>query len=171
MADILGGHKIIKSKRQQQNLKRILTKARFDEKEQETGISQCGRPNCGLCHHLITESIFNFKCGKNFQVRSQMTCNVRNLIYVIQCQGCHEEYIGETGDILRHRLTVHRQQIRNPSVRMLYVSEHISVCSGQLDVKFKVFPLYKTNTDSITARKLKESYFIELFKPKLNRTL
>lgn len=171
MAHILNCHEIIKSKRQPQNLKRILTKARFDENEQEATITQCGRPNCGLCHHLIIENIYHFKCGKSFKVKSHMSCNVRNLIYVIQCGGCQEEYIGETGDTLRHRLTVHRQQIRNPNVRMLYVSEHISICSRQPGIKFKVFPLYKMRTDSIIARKLKESYFIDLFRPKLNRAL
>ena len=55
-------------------------------------------------------------------------------------------------DTLRQRLAVHRQQIRNPNVRMLYVIGHICVWSKQLDIKFKVFPLYIIETDSIIAR-------------------
>ena len=73
----LNCHEIIKSKRLPQNLKRILTKARFDENEPEATITQCGRPNCSLCHHLIIEKIYRFKCGKRFKVKSHMSCNVR----------------------------------------------------------------------------------------------
>ena len=68
------------------------------------------------------------------------TCRAMSgkIIYVIQCGGYKKEYIGETGDTLRHRLTAHRQQIRNRNVQMLYVSEHISICVRQSDIKFKV---------------------------------
>ena len=102
-----------------------------------------------------------------------MGCNVKNLIYVMQCSGCGEEYIGETGDSLRHRMTVHRQQIhvRQTNVRILHVSSHIANCARNYAIKFKLFPLYKLKQDSVTIRKMRETYFIELFKPKLNRTI
>ena len=98
-----------------------------------------------------------------------MSCEVRNLIYVIRCGGCQEEYIGETGDTLRHRLTVHRQQIRDASTRMLYVSGHIANYAKNQSIKFQILPLYKMQNDNMTSRKMKENYFINLFKPKLNR--
>ena len=50
-----------------------------------------------------------------------MSCDVKNVIYVMKCRGCGEEYIGETGNFLRKRVTVHNQQIRDPSTRMLKV--------------------------------------------------
>ncbi len=59
-----------------------------------------------------------------------MSCNARNLIYVMRCRGCNQEYIGETGDFLRKRVTVHNQQIRDPSTRMLKVSAHIDYCAN-----------------------------------------
>ena len=52
-----------------------------------------------------------------------------NLNYVMECMGYDEEYIGETGDSLHHRLTVHRQQIRNSNVIMLHVSNHMATCA------------------------------------------
>ena len=69
----------------------------------------------------------------------QISCNVKNLIYVIRCMGCQEEYIGETGDILRHRMPVHRQQIRNANVRMMYVSGRIPVCSHNMNTPFSFY--------------------------------
>ena len=109
MKEIIQKYTIIKSKRQPNTQKRFLTK--------HTGItkiSKCNRPNCGICEHLITENEYVFQCGKTFNVKTTMSCEVRNLIYVIRWGGCQEEYIGETGDTIRHRLTVHRQQIRDP---------------------------------------------------------
>ena len=103
-----------------------------------------------------------------------MSCDAKNLIYVFQCSGCQEEYIGETGDTLRHRLTVHRQQIGDARLRMLYVSGHIKDCARNQSVKVKILPLYKMQKDSASARKLKEDlffFFFFFFKPKLNRQI
>ena len=53
-----------------------------------------------------------------------MTCEVKSVVYVMKCGGCGDEYIGETGNFLRKRVTVHNQQIRDPKTRILFVSEH-----------------------------------------------
>ena len=68
----------------------------------------------------------------NFEVHEDMTCEVKNDICVMECRGCGEEYIGETGNFLRKRVTIHNQQIRDPSTRMLRDSGHIDECASQL---------------------------------------
>ena len=98
-----------------------------------------------------------------------MTCEVKNVVYVMKCRGCDEEYIGETGNYLRRQVTVHNQQIRDPKTRMLFVSEHLSLCAHQMNPKFYIFPFYKTYLHSTSLRRAKENYFIKLLKPKLNR--
>ena len=100
-----------------------------------------------------------------------MSCDAKNLIYVIKCKGCDEEYIRETGDTLRHRLTFHRQQIRDARVRILYVSNHIANCARFQSVIFTILPLYKMQTDCVSARKMKEKHFIGPFNPKLNKNI
>ena len=50
--------------------------------------------------------------GKIFFVKETMSCDVKDVIYALQCNGCQEYYIGQTGDKLRSRRTVHAQQIR-----------------------------------------------------------
>ena len=62
-----------------------------------------------------------------------MSCDVKNVVYVMKCRGCGEEYIGETGNPLRQRVTIHNQQIRDPKTRMLKVSEHIANCAHALN--------------------------------------
>ena len=88
------------------------------------------------------------------------------VIYMIQCRGCDEQYIGETVN-LRNRITLHNQHIRHAELRKIPVSGHIADCSDQ-DPKYFVFPFYLMKTESIMKRKEKEKYFIRTFLPKLN---
>ena len=170
MSSIIQKHKIIKSKRQPPNLKKLLTRARFDERNIVPGIKKCGRSRCKftkLCEIIIEGQHFTFKNGKHFTIKFNGSCDTMNIIYVIQCQGCKEEYIGETGN-LRNRVNLHNQHIRNPDMAPLPVSRHISACARESQQKFHIFPLYKMNCNDVTLRRLKENYFIKLFKPKLN---
>ena len=97
MRNILSKFKFIKSKRQPYNLKRVLTKAKVSSKQGKE-VKKCKRPNCGLCIHLLEGSSISFNCGINFKVHENMSCDVKNVIYVMKCRGCGEEYIGETGN-------------------------------------------------------------------------
>ena len=81
------------------------------------------------------------------------------------CSQCSDFYIGQTGNELRTRMTVHRQQIRSDNLRFLNVSKHIHNCSNG---DFKIFPLYKMDTSDTIKRESKESEFIKLLKPSLN---
>ena len=87
MRNILSNYKIIKSKRQPYNLKRLLTKAKFTSND-TCEVRKCTRPNCGLCIHLVEGNSFKFNCGINFIVHKNMTCEVKNVIYVMQCRSC-----------------------------------------------------------------------------------
>ena len=68
LKDLMKKRQIIKSKRQPPNLKRILTRAKFDNMEQKHTVKKCKHPNCGLCKHLIDAGTFYFLCGKIFKV-------------------------------------------------------------------------------------------------------
>ena len=98
-----------------------------------------------------------------------MTCSSSNLIYYLKCNGCSDaSYIGETGDTLRHRTTVHRQQINTANLRNLAVSKHIWECAKNCCIKFQIMPIFKM-TGSVGARRLKENDFIKKYIPTLNQ--
>ena len=98
-----------------------------------------------------------------------MSCDVKNDIYALKCNDCQEYYIGQTGNKLRSRRTVHAQQIRDPSTRQLPLSGHIDICC-QTDPTFTMFPFYKMPSESISARlvKAKEKHCINCFDTNLN---
>ena len=114
---------------------------------QSKSIKKCGGKRCGCCIHVNESTSVTFESGTVFSVKSNMDCNSSNLIYVITCMGCNGHYIGETGDVLRNRIRVHRQHVNDANTRQLSVSEHIALCSKE-EPKFKVFPFYKLGTTS-----------------------
>ena len=88
---------------------------------------------------MLEVNLLRFNCGTRLKVHENMSCDVKNVIYAMTRRDCGEEYIGETGNVLRKRITVHNQQIRDPRTRMLKVSEHTGNCSNSLSPKFYVF--------------------------------
>ena len=100
---------------------------------------------------MIVGNSFTFKCGKTFYVTTSMGSDAKNLIYVMQCTGCDEEYIGETYHSLRHIMTVHRRQIRNSNVRILHVSKHIATCARKCEPPFKLFSIYILRRKSLVS--------------------
>ena len=91
-----------------------------------------------------------------------MNCTPVNLIYVITCAGCGHNYIGDMGDVLRNRVTVHKQQIRDPHTRMLGVSKHIDECAEGLTPQFTIFPFYKILSPSEGMSRKREIFYFEI---------
>ena len=166
MQSIINNTRYIKSKRQLPNLKRLLTRSEFNDIENTPVVERCGEPRCSLCNFLIEGTTFQLK-NKIFHVKESMDCRVSNVLYVLVCNGCKEFYIGQTGDKLRNRRTVHDQKIRDPSTRQIPLSAHIDKCS-KIFPKYSIFPFYKFHNNNISARLSKEKYFISIFQPKLN---
>ena len=166
--------KLIPSRRQPENLKRILTRAKFESNyntSNEPKISKCTDPRCQTCKEILVGS--QVEIGpkdnkKTFNIKTKMNCGVRDFIYVLTCNACKENYIGESGDTLRHRATVHRNQINQTQYRNLKVSKHIYNCAKNICPMFTICPFYKLQNQDETFRKEKEDYFIQKFKPSLN---
>ena len=156
----------LKSKRQPRNLKKILTRAKFQDSDVQNTVSKCNDSRCGLCEYLETGSQLILSNGKFITPNENINCKTVNLIYCLVCANCKEFYIGQTGNSICERVRIHRQQIRDESVRMQDVSEHFDICGGG---KFKVFPFYKMKDSDESKRLAKESLFIRIFQPKLNR--
>ena len=97
-----------------------------------------------------------------------MSCNTKNVIYVITFPGYNEFYIGETGNTLLARVRVHKQHINTPEFRQIALSEHYDVCGHK---QFHIFPFYKLTGGDNICRREKEKHFIRTLKPKLNNVV
>ena len=62
---------------------------------------------------------------------------MKAVIYAVICQGCKEEYVGETSCLVKERLNIYRQHIRQPQYQQLAVEEHLRTCGeGKFHVSF-----------------------------------
>ena len=147
-----------------------MTRARFQLEEhiQTTKVTKCNQSLCGTCKHLKEGNNIAFQpSGFNFNIRQPMSCTVRNVIYCVTCQGCKEQYIGETCN-LRARVRLHENHISSPVYRTIGASEHIASCARNKDTMFTIIPFYKVKTEDRIFREKKQDYFIDKYNPNLN---
>ena len=100
---------------------------------------------------------------------NRFTCHSFNLIYVVICDTCKEEYIGETWEgktKVRDRVRVYRQHIRQPQYQQLKVEEHLRVCGNE---EFRVFPLLQIRSQDPNLTRSYETRFQQKFETKLNK--
>ena len=96
-----------------------------------------------------------------------MNCDLKNCIYVIRCAGCSQYYIGKIVDF-RLCTNLHKHHIRCSTG--LDVFKYIYECTRNKTIihNFSIMPFYKIRKNDQNYRKIKESYFIKILKPKLN---
>ena len=106
--------KLIRSKRQFPNLKKFLTKAELGEVL--SGMFNHGDKRCECCNYLLINDRYILKSVQIFfKLKNRFTCDSFNVIYVVICGTCMEEYIGERAEgktKLMDRVRVYRQHIR-----------------------------------------------------------
>ena len=133
-------------------------------------VKPCNGVRCTLCSQIKSGNSFQFKCGFVYKVEDgeNLTCKSKDVIYVLKCNTCGGEYIGETVN-LRKRIHTHNSHIRTEQ-HLCRATDHLIECGKHLcDVKerYTVFVL-ETERDK-HVRKAKEAYYIRLFKPMMNK--
>ena len=128
-----------------------------------SGSFRCGK-NCSTCpyiSHGLTSYTFS-STGETRSIKSNLTCDTKNLIYMIQCNRCNLQYIGETKRRLKDRFNEHRRTIDNPNTKSKpttaaehFLSSNHTANDMQLIPIEKIFP----NRDSI--RKAREAFLIQ----------
>ena len=161
--------KLIKSERQPKNLGRLLQSSFFSPQTPKWGVNRCNQKNCGTCLYLMEQDCVYF-AGANldFKIKTEFTCESRNLIYAIFCSGCNLYYIGSTGN-LRQRVTGHKKDLRKEEKSQL-VYKHLSECllNKNTVTPFKIIPFYKCKTKTFASRVAVENYFRRKLNPQLN---
>ena len=159
--------RLIHAKRQPPNLKIILTNSLFTNKT--AGVFKCSNSRCLCCQQLLLGISYTFKnTGKQFYLKTKMTRDTRNLINLVICPTCKEEYIGKTrtGDSkLRDRVRIYRQHIRQPEHEKLRQISILELVAKETSQYFRFLQLRSNDTDP---RREYEDYFIKKYKTKLN---
>ena len=67
---------------------------------------------------------------------------------------------------MKERINIYRKHIRQPQYQKLVLEEHLRTRG---DGKFHMFHFFKINQENKSLRKSYEDYFIDKFKPLLNK--
>ena len=153
--------KIKNSFRKSPNLKDLLV----HKKKSIYKVKKCTK-GCTFCDYILEGSSYTLKNGKTVHTNGNFECSSRNVIYVIICCGCNEFYVGETGDKLKTRFTVHRQQgTSHATLKAVSADQHFRICGKN---EYGVFPFYRPRTNSLIRRRVYEKSWIKKLHPKLN---
>ena len=111
--------------------KKYIYWSKFELKHKTHKVKNCGK-SCVSCPYLLKASLYQFKpVKKTFLLKNSFNCQSSNLIYVVICQGCTGEYIGETGCLVKDRINIYRQHIRQPQYLQLAVEENLRTCGEE----------------------------------------
>ena len=147
--------------RRTNNLSNLLVSAKLPNPTHNTFL--CG-DNCLTCNYITdgrTSYTFH-STGETRHITHHIDCNSKNVIYMVHCNRCHKQYIGETKRRLKDRFNEHCRPVDKQTNRSkpTTVSEHfLSNDHNASDMLLIPLELIKSNRDSV--RKAREAYLID----------
>ena len=170
-----GQKRILMATRQPPNLKKLLTAARFDlnptpREPRKVGLIPCG--HCKYCSagYIVGATGFSFTSSSGrvieWTYNRLFTCNSKNILYVLLCKNCCENYLGKS-DTIKHRIAKHKSDVLNPHNSMCKIcTNHLRDCSKFVEPYFVFYPFFYVEEPGL--RHFMERWFLNSFKPTLN---
>ena len=127
----------------------------------------CHDKRCLLCQYSSsTETFQSSVTGETFKIFGQLSCKSANVIYLITCSVCQQQYVGETKNALNIRINLHRNHIKTKDQ---YQATAIHFNTKDHDwTNMQVVTIDQNNSWNEAQRKSKERWWIEKLKPNLN---
>lgn len=130
----LACHILFKSLRERQYSRRLLRTIKSQTIRElnnlffNIGISRpCGKLNCSMCPlYVQSKSYIQNHRNFTFPLKQALNCSSRNVIYCIQCNSCSKQYVGQTKNSIRERISQHRSDLRLNKHTQL--TKHFSQC-------------------------------------------
>ena len=98
-------------------MKRILTSSTLKNTTQ--GVTKCKTKRCKICDIIVEGKPYTFKNPESkFKINKNLSCNLKNVVYVIECNECKE--IWPTTTVCRSR---------NSTTGLLATSSQVGVTS------------------------------------------
>ena len=95
------------------NLIQIL--AQFNaENTTESKVTKCNNLRCKTCQIIQeTDDIYSYTTKQTHTIFDKMNCSTKSVIYIITCNLCKKQYVGETKRSLKERVNNHRSDIKH----------------------------------------------------------
>ena len=128
-----------------------------------TGMKKCNK--CPICPYVqVGPTIKATQINYTAEINSEVNCQTKNLIYLIGCQKCKEQYVGETSRSLQERFSEHLGYVKNKHLNKV-TGEHFNA-KGHNHSDMKISITEKLHSNSDPYRKQREKLFITKFNTK-----
>ena len=153
------------------NLRETLIKARVPPtntrpRRVQNGYKKCIRPSCLTCPYSITGKIIKATATDfKTEVNAPVNCYSKNVIYLITCKHCNEQYVGETFRTANDRFLNHRGYVNNNKDKKA-TGHHFNLPGHSIsDMKFQI--IEKVHNKDPFFRKEREKMYINKLNTKL----
>ena len=152
------------SYRRCKNLRDILVRAKHRRQAPlASGAFRCHSNGCKTCP-FITEGATSytfFSTNEQRHIRHHITCSSSNLVYLIQCNKCNVQYIGETKRHLSDRFGEHSRAIEKAIAKQqndqpTAVADHFTLPGHSMN-NIELIPLELITSDRDAIRKAREA--------------
>ena len=82
--------------------------------ESASRVSTCDESRCDICkNYMVLKDEFTCPAtGKTYKARSDLTCKSDNVVHLISCEKCKQQYVGSAFESkLKPRFRVHKRDI------------------------------------------------------------
>ncbi len=119
-----------------------------------TGFVACKARNCNTCNRALGEKVFSGSyVGKKYpilvsKIDEIISCNMRNVVYLLTCNKCNFKYVGETGQLFKRRMGQHIGSIRSNNGRGCFnITKHFNSCCKIDDIRWQIIEKLLDNGD------------------------
>ena len=150
LKDVFRNTKIVLGLKQPKSIRQFLVHSRFTKNTDKTpnGLFKCSNKRCKICR-LYCEFITSN--GTKWEIKSDITCNSKNVIYYLKYNMCKTEiYIGKTND-LRLRTNNHISSCHTGVTPNLF-DQHVYKCGNSRDCLeepyFELYAMMRLNDEA-----------------------
>ena len=157
--------------KRQKNIREVVIKAKVPPlysrpRRIQNGYKKCIAPSCLTCPYSIPGKLVKATATNySVEVNCSVSCDTKNVIYLITCKHCRKQYVGESHRTAHSRFNDHRGYVRR-EVLDKATGEHFNLPghSGS-DMNFQI--IEKVFSKDNFYRKEREKMYIQKFNSKL----
>ena len=121
----------------------------------------CGSRRCKTCQLIKrTNTVTSNTTGRRYTIRNQFTCKAKNIVYMISCDMCNMQYVGETENALHIRMNGHRSDITTKKLDKPVAAHFNQPNHSYEDLRVIGIEKVKDRNNSRKWKKLRERYWI-----------